>query len=216
MNPNLLGIAQAPVAARKFCGSVAASDRSGRTGCLLLPLLLGAAPVSTAITYVDASVIAGRNTFRSAEPADTTWLNTTQDSPSVNDTQWVARYGENFGIEDHPLQSVANSVDFPQITTRISGLEDGTYVIWAFVWEQVASTSLNWGLSAGLASGTLTTYSAPLAGHSRPGTNTGDVVNAANLSFTGPLKVQQVSDGAGGFLQNLLGARERARVGWAM
>jgi acetyl esterase/lipase len=162
-------------------------------------------PTVGEITYVDASVVTGRNAFLSSDPANTTWLNTTQSSPTANNTQWVVRYGADFGINDSYLQSIATSGDFPQITTRLTGLADGNYTIWAFFWEQVVSTTQNWGISAGLTSGSLTTYSAPLTGHSRPGTNTADVSNAANLDFVTTPKVQQVDDGSGGFLQNLFG-----------
>jgi hypothetical protein len=119
----------------------------------------------------------------------------------------VVRSGADFGINDNTLQSISSSGDFPEITTRITGLPNGTYAIWAFFWEQVVSTAQNWGLTAGLNSGSLTTYSAPLSGHSRPGTATADVINAASLTFTTPVKTRQVSDGSGGFLQNLFGVK---------
>jgi acetyl esterase len=161
---------------------------------------------SDAITYVDASTVTGGNTFLTSNPSNTTWLNATANSATANNTQWVVRSGANdFGINDSLLQSVANSGDFPQITTRLTGMPDGTYTIWAFFWEQVVSTTQNWGISAGLNAGLLTTYSAPLAGHSRPGTNTASVTNAAELVFTTPVKIRQASDGSGGFLQNLFG-----------
>jgi acetyl esterase/lipase len=164
-------------------------------------------PPSGVIVYFDASTLTGGNTFLTANPADTAWLNTTANSGTSNNTQWVVRSGaSDFGNNDSVLQSIAGSGDFPQITTRLTGLADGTYTIRAFFWEQVASTTQNWGISAGLTSGALTTYSAPLAGHSRAGTNTADVTDAATLTFTTPVKVKQVSDGGGGFLQNLFAA----------
>lgn len=131
----------------------------------------------------------------------------TQDNANNNNLEWVVRYGENFGINNNSLQLIASSGNIPEITTRISGLADGTYAIYAFFWEQIESTTQNWGITAGLTSGSLTNYSAALAGHSRPGTNTVDVRNAAELAFTTALKVEQVDDGSGGFRQNLFGAR---------
>jgi acetyl esterase/lipase len=165
-------------------------------------------PPTGAITYVEASTVTGGNTFLTSDPSNTSWLNTSANSATSNNTQWVVRSGANdFGINDSLLQSIANSGDFPRITSRLTGMPDGTYTIWAFFWEQVVSTTQNWGISAGLNSASLATYSAPLAGHSRPGTNTADVSNAAGLTFTTPVKVRQASDGSGGFLQNLFGAK---------
>ena len=161
---------------------------------------------SRTITYVDASTVTGGNTFLTSNPSNTTWLNTTANSATANNTQWVVRSGaSDFGINDSLLQSISTSGDFPQITTRLTGMADGTYTIWAFFWEQVVSTTQNWGISVGLNSGSLTTYSAPLAGHTRPGTITAGVTNAADLVFTTPVKIRQASDGSGGFLQNLFG-----------
>jgi acetyl esterase/lipase len=165
-------------------------------------------PTLGPITYLDASVVTGGNTFLTSNPADSTWLNTTQNSATTNNTQWVARYGENFGINDNTLQSAASAGNFPQITTRLAGLADGNHIIWGFFWEQVVSTTQNWGISAGLNSGSLTTYSAPLTGHSRGGTNTVDVTNAKNLTFTTTPKLEQVFDApSGSYLQNLFGAK---------
>lgn len=163
-------------------------------------------PPAGVITYVDASTLAGGNTFLSSDPSNTTWLNTTANSTSANNTQWVVRSGaDNFGIGDSVLQSVTTAGDFPQIATRLTGLPDGTYTIWAFFWDQVNSASQNWGISAGLNSGSLATYSAPgqpaVAGASSSG-----VSNAADLTFAAPLKVEQAwSTTLNLFQQNLFG-----------
>ena len=148
-------------------------------------------PTNGPITYVDASTVAGGNTFPSSNPSSTSWLNTTANNANANNTQWVVRSGvDNFGINDKVLQSIATSGNFPQITTRLTGLADGTYTIWAFFWDQVDSGSENWGISAGLTSGSLTTYSAPGEPAVAVATTT-HVTNAASLAFTTPPKMQQ-------------------------
>lgn len=158
------------------------------------------------ITYVDASVVTGGNTFLSSDSTSTTWLNTSANSPTANNTQWVVRSGTNdFGINDSLLQSIASSGNFPQITTRLAGLSNGTHAIWAFFWDQVDSGTQNWGISAGLNSGLLTTYSAP-GEPAIAGATTVGVSNAAALTFTTPMKIQQAwSASLNLYQQNLFG-----------
>ncbi len=153
---------------------------------------------------MDASTVTGGNTFLTSSPPNTTWLNTTANSSAANNTQWIVRSGvDNFGINDKVLQSIAASGDFPQITTRLSGLADGTYTIWAFFWDQVDSASQNWGISTGLTSGSLTTYSAP-GEPTIAGAITDNVSNAADLTFTTTPKIQQAYSGSI-YQQNLFG-----------
>jgi acetyl esterase len=163
-------------------------------------------PTAGAITYVDASTVTGGNTFQTSNPGNTTWLNTTANNTTASSTQWVVRSGANdFGINDSLLQSITTTGNIPQITTRLSGLADGTYTIWAFFWDQVDSASQNWGISTGLTSGALTTYSAP-GEPAVAGAITTNVSNAANLIFTATPKLQQAfSASLQLYQQNLFG-----------
>ena len=92
-------------------------------------------------------------------------------SPALrnNSTQWDARTGAN---QRQALPSIAcssatdtgNPSTIPQLTTRSSGLADGTYTIWVFFWDQVGDqigAPRTGCISAGLTSGSLTTYRAP-------------------------------------------------------
>jgi acetyl esterase/lipase len=160
-------------------------------------------PAIGAITYVDAVEGTAGNTFKTGGSlGDTTWVG--PDASTNNQTQWNKRGATNEGNGDTLFQgSVTSGNTLPQLTTRLSGLADGSYKIWAFYWDQVDSGTQNWILSAGLASGSLTTFSSP--GHPEVGgtVKTG-VSNAAALTFSNPVKFQAGWDGAK-FLRNLFG-----------
>lgn len=143
------------------------------------------------ITYVDAVEGSAGNTFvTGASLANTSWVGL--DSSSPNSTQWnkrlnVAANGAGAAL----FQGSSSTTPPPQLTTRIDGLADGTYRIWAFYWDQVDSTTQNWVLSAGLTSGSLTTYSSP-GEPAVVGATTANVTNAANLNFTNSVNVDEV------------------------
>lgn len=103
----------------------------------------------------------GGNTFKTGSaPSDVSWVG--PDSSSTNNTQWNKRGATNEGNGDTLFQgSVTAGNTLPELTTRITGLADGTTAIWAFYWDQVDSTTRNWILSAGLTSGSLATCSSP-------------------------------------------------------
>jgi hypothetical protein len=159
------------------------------------------ATVASNITYVDAVDGAAGNTFATGSAlSDTSWVG--PDAVSANETQWNKR--EIAGSNDGSLyQGWTNSTPPPELTTRIDGLADGTYLIWAFYWDQVQSNTQNWVLSAGLTSGDLTTYSSP-GEPAVAGATTAGVTNAANLIFTNPVSVEAGLNGST-FLRNLFG-----------
>ena len=135
----------------------------------------------TPITYVDAVEGPAGNTLTTGSTlADTSWVG--PDEASDNRNQWNKREIEvtNGGSV---FQAWTNPTPVPELTTRIEGLADGTYLIWAFYWDQVQSNSNNWVLSAGLTSGNLTTYSTP----NEPavaGATTAGVTPATDLLFS--------------------------------
>lgn len=155
---------------------------------------------SGAITYVDAVEGADGNTFVTGlAPGDTSWVG--PDSSATNNLQWNKRSGVE-GNGGSLFQGSISKDILPELTTRITGLSDGTYAIWAFYWDQVVSDSQNWILSAGLTSGALTSYSSP----GEPpvaGATTAGVTNAAQLDFTETAPAVVSSDS----LRNLFGIR---------
>ncbi len=154
-----------------------------KTIAILLSSALIAIPAHAAftITYVDALEGAGGNTFATGgSQGDTSWIANTDGS---SDTGWsnraLADYNGDTIFQALPDGSAEN---IPELTTRISGLADGTYEIWTFYWDQVVSTDQNWSIATGLTSGDLTTYSSP-GQPAVPGATTVNVTNAADLSF---------------------------------
>lgn len=143
-----------------------------------------------AITYIDAAEGASGNTFPTgaADPTDAGWLNT---STTGGSDDWVSRtaIGGANGVDETYFQAVEDadvagpSDDIPELTTQITGLADGVYDIWVFFSDQVTSDTQNWYITAGLTSGSLTSYSAPgepvITGTTKVG-----VSNAADLTFT--------------------------------
>jgi hypothetical protein len=162
-------------------------------------------PSAGAITYVDAVEGASGNTFKTGSaPSDVSWVG--PDSSSTNNTQWNKRGAASEGNGDTLFQgSVTSGNTLPELTTRITGLADGTFTIWAFYWDQVDSTTQNWILSAGLTAGSLATYSSPGNPDVGGSTKTG-VTNAAALTFGNPVRVQAGWDGTK-YLRNLFGIK---------
>ena len=154
-------------------------------------------PTSRVITYVEAVAGAAGNTFATGGSlADISWL-LDPGSSSANQTQWGLR---EFGNNNTLFQALHSLPDtMPELTTRLTGLAAGTYDVWAFYWDQVASGTQNWILSAGLTSGALASYSSP-GEPDVAGTIKTNVVNAANLRFTTSVLVVD-----GGGLRNLFG-----------
>ncbi|WP_338684955.1 alpha/beta hydrolase [Haloferula helveola] len=161
----------------------------------------GPDPTGRVITYVDAVEGAAGNTFATGgTPVDTSWINS-DGGTGTDEDQWRVRTGVE-GNGDTIFQAIHNlgdGDDMPELTTRITGLSDGAYDIWAFYWDQIDSDTQNWVVSTGLASGSLGSFSSPdepaVAGATSDG-----VYNASTLSFT--TSVQTV---AGGGLRNLFG-----------
>ncbi|MCH7229006.1 alpha/beta hydrolase [Haloferula sp. A504] len=152
------------------------------------------------ITYVDAAEGSGGNTFvTGGTPADTSWM--VVDVSSTDDDQWSKRTTVE-GNGGTLFQAMPNgSPDLiPELTTRLSGLADGDYELYAFYWDQIDSDTQNWVLSAGLTSGVMTAYSSPgepaVAGATATGVN-----HAADLSFADPAPAVV----AGGGLRKLFG-----------
>ncbi len=142
------------------------------------------------ITYIDAVAGASGNTFATGGSlADVSWIEDPESAAS-NETQWNLRTGIE-GNGDSVFQAqheIAISNDMPELTTQITGLADGTYQMWAFYWDQVDSDTQNWTISAGLTSGSLTSYSSP----DEPavtGATSEHVSNAGGLTFTTPVEV---------------------------
>ncbi len=157
-------------------------------------------PPAGSITYVDALEGTFGNTFKTGgTPADTTWVG--PDSSSSNNTQWNKRGPTSEANGDTVFQGAISSNSLPELTTRLTGLPDGAYAIWAFYWDQVIDDAQNWILSAGLTSGALTAYSSP---GEPPVASTAGVTNAAELTFSGSVKVTAGWNGSV-FLRNLFG-----------
>lgn len=144
---------------------------------LALTLALASLPLSlqAQITYLDAEEGEEGNTFATGgTPGDTSWLIPTG-GPSAVDDQWAKR---DFATNGTILQAFHNGDSIPELTTRISGLDDGAYEVWVFFWDGPSAN--RWTISAGLESGSLTTYS-----FDGPG-DTDTPVAASTLDFTNP------------------------------
>ncbi len=142
------------------------------------------------ITYVDAVSGDGGNTFATdGSPSKTSWLSGA-DSSNADESRWVIRKQAeaNSGALFQALHDVRDGDDMPELTTRISGLAEGHYTIWAFYWDQLVSDTQNWTLSAGLTSRHLKTYSSPGQPKVR-GATTEDVFDASELNFATDVKV---------------------------
>ncbi len=154
------------------------------------------------ITYLDAVEGASGNTFKTGgTPADTSWVG--PDSSSANNTQWNRRVASVEGNGGTVFQGSITSNALPELNTRITGLADGTYAIWAFYWDQVVDDAQNWVISAGLTSGSLTRYSSSGEPAVTGATAVG-VSNAASLEFSNSVSVQAGLSGAV-YLRNLFG-----------
>lgn len=154
------------------------------------------------ITYLDALEGASGNTFKTGSTAaDTTWVG--PDSSSANNTQWNKRVASVEGNGGNIFQGSISANTLPELTTRITGLADGTYAIWAFYWDQVVDDAQNWVLSAGLTSGSLTRYSSPGEPAVSGATSVG-VTNAANLTFSNSVSVKAGWNGSV-YLRELFG-----------
>ncbi len=139
----------------------------------LAALGLGLAMARADITYVDAAEGAFGNTFATGGSlAATAWVNFAN-AATADDDQWMKR---NLGNGGTVFQAFHSSTQMPELTTRIPGLADGNYGVWAFFWDGPSSNT--WTISAGLNPGALTTYS-----FDGPG-NTASPVAASTLGFT--------------------------------
>lgn len=168
---------------------------------------------ASVITYVDAVAGASGNTGITGEPlSDITWVG--PDASSTNNTQWNERTG--LGTDGTIFQALPNGdpSGIPELTTKISGLADGTYDVWVFFHDNVGDTSSpyqNWVVSAGLTSGSLTTYWGPgqpqLHMDNPPNggvdVTTDGVSNAADLLFVGTAPV--IAEETGTSERNLFG-----------
>ena len=156
-------------------------------GTCALSFAILSLPAMAAITYVDAVQGSSGNTYATGGSlGDTSWVG--GDSSANNDTQWSLR-SQGHTNSTTVFQALHTApATFPELTTEITGLSDGTYEVWAFYWDQVTSASQNWVLSAGLTSGALTTYSSP----GQPavgGAVITDVSDAGTLSFDSNVSV---------------------------
>lgn len=115
-----------------------------------------AASAHANITYVDAVEGASGNTFATGgSPSNTNWLSTVNNANAIQ-SQWARRsLVGNGGTVFQARHSIPSTM--PELTTQITGLANGTYDVWVFFWD--ASTSNTWTISAGLTTGSLTTYS---------------------------------------------------------
>lgn len=155
----------------------------------LSSLLLTAFPACGAITYLDAQEGSGGNTYAvGSSPDSTSWIDSTSNSAGTDNTNWMKRSGGSPGWTQHNggdiIQAIAS--EFPnslaQITTEITGLDDGIYDVYVFFWEQTVSNTQNWLIDAGLTAGSLTAYSSPAG--PVDGTDSTSAVEAASLTFT--------------------------------
>jgi acetyl esterase/lipase len=141
------------------------------------------------ITYVDAVEGAAGNTFKTgAKPADISWAG--PNDLKMNNTRWSKRTGFKGFNNETAFLSMSKDKDggLPQLTTRLTGLADGTYNIWAFYWDNSREGQRPWVLSAGLNQRNLATYTAP-GSDKVPGTTSLGVVNAATLRFDSNVSV---------------------------
>lgn len=152
--------------------------------------LFTSAPSFGAITYVDAQEGSSGNTYATGEsPSSTTWIDTTSNSSSVNDNEWMKRSGGSPGWSQHNGGDVIQGLvsgfpagDLGQITTEVAGLSGGTYDVWVFFWEQTVSGTQNWLIDAGIAPDSLTAYSSSAG--PVPGTDSTTPVDAGTLTFS--------------------------------
>lgn len=175
---------------------------SAATASLATAALFAAATnLNAQITFVDAIHGASGNTLKTGSSlSDETWVNNANNS-TANNTQWVTR--STWGNGGTVYQSIiSNSGSFPEITTQITGLADGTYDIWAFFWDNVTTNAEKWMLSAGLTSGALTTYSNDTVS----GSITTGVVNASTLIFSNSPTITQTA-GAPAITYNMFGVK---------
>ncbi|MCH7229008.1 hypothetical protein [Haloferula sp. A504] len=140
----------------------------------------GASMVHGDITYLDAVEGSSGNTFATGgSPADFSWLNPDTTS-TADDDQWKKRPYGNGGTV---FQALHSGNTMPELTTRISGLSDGSYDVWVFFWD--GPDSNQWTISAGLTPGSLTTYSFDGPGDSSA------AVAASTLTFNNPPMVTE-------------------------
>ncbi len=121
------------------------------------------------------------NTFASTQTgpsATNTWTDPAGSS-ATNNTQWAQRAFANNAQVFQAL--VSTTATMPELTTRISGLADNTYNVWVFFWDSSGgsgATQEKWNISAGLTSGSLSSYSFDGAG------TTTSTVAASTLTYT--------------------------------
>lgn len=155
---------------------------------IILTAVLVAAPAYAAVTYVDAVSGVGGNTRATGLPQnDTSWLAT--DGTASLDDQWRPRaFGNGATLFQAIPVTTATPPPIPELTTSVN-VANGIYDVYVFFWAQVTTETQNWVISAGLESGSLTTYNASsqpaIAGVSQVG-----VTNAANLMFTDSVMVE--------------------------
>lgn len=146
-------------------------------------VLLAATSARADITYVDVVEGAAGNTFATGgSPGNTGWVNFAN-AATADDDQWMKRA---LGNGATVFQALHSGTQMPELTTEIGGLADGNYDVWVFFWDGQGSNT--WTISAGLASGALTTYS-----FDGPG-NTALPVAASTLAFSGttPMTTEDV------------------------
>lgn len=94
-------------------------------------------PLKANVTYLDATEGPIRNTFATGGSLDEVgWINADIGSSAVNN-QWKKR---NFAEGGTIFHSLATSADSQQeLTTRITGLNEGIYDLWVFFWDAEGS-----------------------------------------------------------------------------
>jgi len=136
------------------------NSKSILTACAAA-LLMVSGSARAAITYRDALEGAAGNTFATVGSlGSTSWLANNNAGNSI-ETQWDRR--STFGNGGVVFQSSHFTTDaggdqMPELTTQVTGLSDGQYDVWVFFWDNNGGPN-NWTISAGLTSGSLTTYS---------------------------------------------------------
>ncbi len=140
-----------------------------------------------AITYVDAVKGPGGNTYATGGSlGDTSWVNTV--NTGGDEFEWVERPFANNATVFQAFHETVTADTMPELTTTITGLSDGIYQLYVFYWDQVTSDTQNWIISAGLTSGSLTSYRSP-GQPAVAGTVTTHVVSATALSFAAPAPI---------------------------
>jgi hypothetical protein len=156
---------------------------------IILTAALVAAPAYAAITYVDAVSGVGGNTRATGLPqSNGTWLDT--DAGTALDNAWRPRaFGNGATLFQAIPVTNATPPPMPELTTTVN-VANGIYHVHVFFWAQVTTPTQNWVISAGLESGSLTTYNAsskdPIVGVSQVG-----VTNAGDLMFTNSVMVEE-------------------------